>query len=166
MLLKHYFFLNSLFFYVELNNYIVGTSISFFKYRFNSTFFFFILNNIFYFFNFYLLEKKESIIHEWKKNKYLFFSFFRSNVFYRIKHLKLEGRGYKLYYYLNYIVFKLGYSHLCYFLIPLNVLFLSKKKKLNYKMVSFSNQIMGNLLFRMQSFRIPNTFKKKGIFIA
>jgi hypothetical protein len=33
-------------------------------------------------------------------------------------------------------------------------------------MVSFSNQIMGNLLFRMQSFRIPNTFKKKGIFIA
>ncbi len=163
---KQFYFLKTLFFYVETNIYLVGTEISYFKYKFNSSFFFFIMNNIFYFFTFYLFDVKNTIESTWKKNKYLFFSFFRSNLFYNIKHLKLEGRGYKLYYYLNYVILKLGYSHLCYFLLPFNVIFLSKKKKMHYKIISFSNESIGNLLFRMQSFRIPNTFKKKGIFIA
>jgi len=165
MLKKQYYFLNSLFYYVELNMYLVGTNISYFKYKFDSSFFFYIVNNIFYFFNFYLFSN-DLIDLIWKKNKYLFFSFFSSNLFYNIKHLKLEGRGYKLYYYLNYIILKLGYSHLCYFLLPLNVYFSSKKKKSNYKIISFSNDLIGNLLFRMQCFRIPNTYKKKGIFIT
>lgn len=166
MYFKQFFYINSLFFYVELNTYLVGSDISFFKYKFNSSFFFFIIDNMFYFFHFYLLENTSNIELIWKKNKYLFFSFFHSNLFYNIKHLKLEGRGYKLYYYLNCVILKLGYSHLCYFLLPLNVSFLSKKKKSHYKMVSFSNELIGNLLSRMQSFRIPNTYKKKGIFIA
>jgi len=165
MLKKQFFFLHSFFYYVELNTYLVGTSISYFKYKFDSSFFFYIVDNIFYFFTF-MLFKNKNIYSFWKMNKYLFFSFFKSNFFYNIKHLKLEGRGYKLYYYLNYVIFKLGYSHLCYFLLPLNVYFFSKKKKSNYKMISFSNDLIGNLLFRMQCFRIPNTYKKKGIFIA
>ena len=163
---KQFYFLKTLYFYVETNIYLVGTEISYFKYKFNSSFFFFIMNNIFYFFTFCLFDNKYNIELTWKKNKYLFFSFFRSNLFYNIKHLKLEGRGYKLYYYLNYVILKLGYSHLCYFLLPFNVIFLSKKKKMHYKIIIFSNEVIGNLLFRMQSFRIPNTFKKKGIFIA
>jgi hypothetical protein len=166
MSFKQFFYINNLYFYVELNTYLVGTELSFFKYKFNSSFFFFIIDNIFYFFYFSLLENSNNINSLWKKNKYLFFSFFKSNIFYNIKHLKLEGRGYKLYYYLNYVIFKLGYSHLCYFLLPLNVSFFSKKKKSHFKVVSLSNELIGNLLFRMQSFRIPNTFKKKGIFIA
>lgn len=165
MLKKQFFFLHALFYYVELNVYLIGTNISFFKYKFDSSFFFYIINNIFYFFTFRLLSNNK-IYSFWKSNKYLFFSFLKSNLFYNIKHLKLEGRGYKLYYYLNYIILKLGYSHLCYFLLPLNVYFISKKKKSNYRIVSFSNSLIGNLLFRMQCFRIPNTYKKKGIFIA
>lgn len=166
MSFKQFFYINNLYFYVELNTYLVGTELSFFKYKFNSSFFFFIVNNIFYFFYFNLLENINTINILWKKYKYLFFSFLKSNIFYNVKHLKLDGRGYKLYYYLNYVILKLGYSHLCYFLLPLNVSFLSKKKKSHFKMVSLSNELIGNLLFRMQSFRIPNTFKKKGIFIA
>lgn len=166
MFSKQYFYINSLYFYVELNCYLVGTNISFFKYKFNSSFFFFIMNNVFYFFSFFLLEQQSSIRVLWKRNKYLFFSFLKSNLFHNIKHLKLEGRGYKLYYYLNYVILKLGYSHLCYFLLPLNVYFFSKQKKSYYKVVSFSNDLIGNLLFRMQCFRIPNTYKKKGIFIT
>lgn len=166
MLCSRYYNINSLFFYVELNSYLVGTSISFFKYKFNSSFFIYVVDSIFYFFYFYLLENKEIIHSVWKKHKYLFFSFFKSNLFYNIKHLKLEGRGYKLYYYLNYVILKLGYSHLCYFLLPLNVYFYSKQKKSYYRIVSFSSDVIGNLLFRMQCFRIPNTYKKKGIFIT
>lgn len=156
----------NVFYYVELNMYLIGTSISFFKYKFNDLYFIFINNNFFYFFPFYLFSIGNSILNIWKKNKYLFISFFKSNLFYNIKHLKLDGRGYKLYYYINYVIFKLGYSHLCYFLLPLSIYFYSKQKKSYYKLVSFSISEMGNLLFRMQCFKIPNKYKKKGIFIA
>lgn len=166
MKVRQFYYLNSVFYYVELNMYLVGTNISFFKYKFNSNYFFFVLNNIFYFFSFFLLVNPYSSFLIWKNNKYLFLSYFRSNIFYNIKHLKLEGRGFKLYYYLNYVIFKLGYSHLCYFLLPLNVYFYSKQKKSYYRIISFSKDVIGNLLFRMQCFRIPNTYKKKGIFIT
>lgn len=165
MLLNKYYILNSLFYYVESNFYLIGTHISFFKYKFSNSFFFYIENQIYYFFTYTLLfTNKLNLI--WKEKKYLFFSFLRSNLFYNVKHLKLEGRGYKLYYYLNYVIFKLGYSHLCYFLLPMNMYFYSRQKKSYYRIVSFSNSQIGNLLFRMQCFRIPNTYKKKGIFIT
>lgn len=166
MEIKQFYYLHFLFYYVELNMYLVGSIISFFKYKFNNNYFFFIENNIFYFFSFFLLMDVCTYINNWRNNKYKYLLFLRSNLFYNIKHLKLEGRGFKLYYYLNYVIFKLGYSHLCYFLLPLNVYFYSKQKKSYYKIVSFSKDIIGNLLFRMQCFRIPNTYKKKGIFIA
>lgn len=161
-----FFNINLIFYYIELNMYLIGTSISFFKYKFNSIFFIYIQDYFFYFFSFSLLAFNNTVLLIWKKNKYLFFTFFKSNLFYNIKHLKLEGRGYKLYYYINYIIFKLGYSHLCYFLLPLNIYFYSKQKKSYFKLVSFSTFSMGNLLFRMQCFKIPNRYKKKGIFIA
>lgn len=118
-----FFNINLIFYYIELNMYLIGTSISFFKYKFNSIFFIYIQDYFFYFFSFSLLAFNNTVLLIWKKNKYLFFTFFKSNLFYNIKHLKLEGRGYKLYYYINYIIFKLGYSHLCYFLLPLNIYF-------------------------------------------
>jgi hypothetical protein len=166
MELKQFYYLNSLYYYIELNIYLIGTAISFFKYKFNNNYFFFIKDNIFYFYYFSLLLKFDDCLLLWKKNQYLFFSYLFDNLFYNIRHLKLEGRGFKLYYYLNYIIFKLGYSHLCYFLLPLNVYFYSKQKKSYYRIVSFSTPLIGNLLFRMQCFRIPNTYKKKGIFIS
>jgi len=161
-----YYNLATVFHYVELNIYLIGTDISFFKYKFNNYFFIFVNNNFFYFFPFHLFNVNEIIMDIWKKNKYLLISFFKSNLFYNIRHLKLDGRGYKLYYYINYVILKLGYSHLCYFLLPLNIYFYSKQKKSYYKLVSFSSSMMGNLLFRMQCFKIPNKYKKKGIFIA
>jgi len=166
MICSRFYNINSFFIYIELNSYLVGTNISFFKYKFNSSFYIFLLDNIFYFSYFFLLEKKEIINTIWKKHKYLFFSFFKSNLFYNLKHLKLDGRGYKLYYYLNYVILKLGYSHLCYFLLPLNVYFTSRQRKSYYRVVSFSTSQIGNILFRMQCFRIPNRYKKKGIFIT
>lgn len=157
--MKIFFFLNNLFLYVELNNFIIGSHISFFKYKLNEFYFFFIDSCIFYSYNYNLFYADL-----WKNVKSLLLKFIRTHVHYSIKHLKLEGRGYKLYYYYNLVIFKLGYSHLCYFLLPIHSYFYSKQKKTYYKIVSFSDNILGNLLFRMKCFRIPNKYKKKGIF--
>jgi len=162
---KNYTYFNDLFIYVELDSYIVGNELSYYKYKFYSMCFFYIENNIFYFLSLFFSENIISLNYL-KRYKSLFFFLLRANIFGNTKHLKLEGRGYKLYSYINSIILKLGYSHLCYFLLPVNVLFISRKKKLHYKLFSFSDSLIGNLLYRIQSFRVPNTYKKKGIFIT
>lgn len=161
--MDRFFLLNHSFYYIELNTFLIGTFISFFKYKLNSFYFFFIDSRILYCHNYYLFRVDHCY---WKKVKLLLLKFIRSHLYYNIKHLKLEGRGYKLYYYYNTIIFKLGYSHLCYFLLPIDTYFYSRQKKTYYRIVSFSDSMLGNLLFRMKCFRIPNKYKKKGIFIV
>lgn len=160
-----YIYFSNFFFYIELDNYLIGNKLAYFKYKFNSNFYFYTENNIFYRFKFFFNELNIEKQIE-KKILSSFFLFLRSNFFGHIKHLKLEGRGYKLYNYINMLILKLGYSHLCYFLLPINVIFLSKRKKFNYKLFSFSHYLIGNLLYKIQSFKVPNTYKKKGIFIT
>lgn len=163
MLFKQYYFINSLFIYIELNNYLIGNYLDFFKYKLINELFIFFDGQFFSFFYYFFFS---SNLLKWKFNAYLFFNFLSNHLFNKIRHLKLEGRGYKLYYFINYIILKLGYSHLCYYLLPLNIYFTSKKKKFNYKMISHSNDKAGNLLFKIQSFRIPNRYKRKGIYIV
>ena len=162
MYFNQFFFFSQVVFYSELNLFFLGNFYNFYKYKFDSNIFFLkkgCFFYIYYYFFFYFFSN-------WKFFQNYLMNFFQQSFFYSIKHLKIEGRGYKLYLYHNQLIFKVGYSHLCYFLLPFSFFIFSKKKKSDYKLVSYKKDYLGNILSRLQSYRIPNQYKKKGVFIS
>jgi ribosomal protein L6P/L9E len=71
-----------------------------------------------------------------------------------------------MYNFLNYLILKLGYSHLCYFLMPLDIFLIRKSNKLEIKLKSFNKFILNQRLSIVQRFKIPNNYKDKGIYIS
>jgi hypothetical protein len=162
MCLKEYYVFSQLFFYNELNMCCFGNFFNFYKYKSDSSIFFLKKGCLIFFYYYFFFCHFFGL----KKYQYYLFQFFNTSFFYSMGHLKLEGRGYKLYLFLNQLVFKVGYSHLCYFLLPFSFFLFSKKKRSYYKLVGYSKDYLGNILSYLQAYRIPHIYKKKGIFIS
>lgn len=64
----------------------------------------------------------------------------------------------------KYLIFKLGYSHLITLQIPSIVSSVKIKKKFFY-IESFSKSELGNLIYRIKQFRLPDSYKGKGIWL-
>lgn len=168
MLIGYYYSIDSCFFYSEVNIILLGNELNIVKYLFDGRFFFFfegVLLKVFFYFFFYF-SLSQSVYSSWKSLKGIFFRSILNSLFFQYGHFKVEGRGYKLYHNLGNVVMKLGYSHLCYYLIPFQLFFFSKKKKSDFKIVGFNRSMIGDTLKSMQLFRIPNNYKKKGLFFA
>jgi hypothetical protein len=153
------FFLEQFYVYNELNFLVVSNGCTSIKIKYDNRCFFFVKNMCIicycYFFFGYLNLSFQ----------FLCFNVFQG-MFYQFGHLKLEGRGNKFYDFFNFVVGKLGYSHICYYLLPFNILFFSKKKRTDFKIVSHNSFTVGNSLKCLRSFRFPNNYKKKGIFVS
>jgi ribosomal protein L6P/L9E len=113
--------------------------------------------------NSYILNKNKNL------DKILFqkfISLFLISIFIGFRgKFKIVGRGYKLHKKNNSLIFKLGYSHLIFKNLNLS-LFLKKKdkKKLFFTLISLNSYLISNYINVFRSYRLPNIYKKKGIF--
>lgn len=104
------------------------------------------------------------------KNNYLFFSFLQkfyySILFSFICRFRVIGRGYKVFGNTNHFLFKLGYSHIIHFTLPITYKIFKKEKIIHFwKMNSIYKQEISNLLYKIYILRYPNTYSRKGIFL-
>jgi ribosomal protein L6P/L9E len=163
-----YFFLFKFFFlHFERNKLLLISKLGSFKSKYKSNFFIYHYNSIF-FLRFFLLNNF-NLTKRNNLNKIIFqkfISLFIISVFtgFRAK-FKIVGRGYKLHKKNNNLIFKLGYSHLIFKTLDL-VVFLKKKKKkkLFYTLISLNSYLISSYVNIFKSYRLPNIFKKKGIF--
>lgn len=164
-LLFKYFFL-----YIERNNLICFSKLGIFKCKFNFSFLLYCYNSLFFAKN--LLINSNFNLNLNKKNTmnkivfYNFLSLYLISILYGFRgKFKIVGRGYKLHKKNNNLIFKLGYSHLIYKTLDLSI-FLKKKekKKLFFTLISLNYYLISRYISNFKSYRIPNIYKKKGIF--
>lgn len=106
------------------------------------------------------------------KNQISFFIFFNKfsmllhslNVGYRAKY-RIIGLGWKSFYYKNFLLFKLGYSHLVFFFLPFELSsFKKKKKKTYYTIVGLNDSVLKDTFFFLKNLRIPDIYSMNGVF--
>ena len=92
-------------------------------------------------------------------------SFFLGSLIGYYHGFRLLGRGYKTYLQLNNYVFRLGYSHNIYFILPLQYKGFIKEKLKNFWLIKGVNLTrLSNIISKIRNFRIPNTYRYKGIY--
>ncbi|MDF2698971.1 MAG: rplF [Haloplasmataceae bacterium] len=165
----YFFFFKYFFVYIERNKLLAISKLGSFKFKYKPTFLLYNNNNIF-FLKYFLLNNVFCNIDKKNNLNRILFQNFISLFFVSILvgfrgKFKIVGRGYKLHKKNNNLVFKLGYSHLIFKNLDLS-LFLKKKekKKLFYTIISLNNYLITNYINLFRTFRIPNVYKKKGIF--
>lgn len=98
-------------------------------------------------------------------------SVFINNLFFSsllgyIHGFRLIGRGYKAYLDSNSFLFRLGYSHNIYYVLPFFLSGLSKPKFKKFWLIrSFDFSLVSRFVYVIRNFRIPNKYMHKGIYI-
>nr|YP_010049288.1 60S ribosomal protein L6 [Pleurostomum flabellatum]QPL15618.1 60S ribosomal protein L6 [Pleurostomum flabellatum] len=157
--INNYFLINDIFFYNELWSILcydkkVGIKL-------NCDFQSFILKygTMYGIYDFFFFQKK--------KNRNLCFDSILTKVLKKyIFYFRIKGRGYKVYSNMNSTLIKLGYSHLCYFLFPLEFFLFQRKKSFFSKLYGYDFYYMKKALKTLQSFKFPKSYDKKGIFVS
>lgn len=94
-------------------------------------------------------------------------SVFNNCVYGITKRFRVVGRGYKTHARTFVISNKLGYSHLLFTVLPLQYRFGKRKRKdkLNFWRI-FGTDVnkLGNYLYTIEQYKIPNVYTKKGIY--
>lgn len=150
-------------FYNELNMLIFRTNLYGFKTKITKNYF---LTNYSYSIriNNNLFSNKNYITNKYIFNLLAFYlktSYFGTSMRFRI-----NGRGYRLFNELNHILFKLGYSHVINYTLPIQYEIQKKEKNQSFFKISglgISN--FSNILYNIKSLRYPNAYSKKGIFL-
>lgn len=95
---------------------------------------------------------------------YLNSFFFRSFIGYS-NGFRLLGRGYKVLVHLNVFLFRLGYSHNIYYLLPLEVRSISKSKLKKFWIIKgFNPLLLSNVVYFLRSLKMPGMYMHKGIY--
>lgn len=165
-----FYLFNYFFSYIENLYLVFYGKLGSFKFLNNLLFLLFNKNNIYIFKNFIINDKyglnknKKSTLNRIIFKNILSRSLVSIYTGFRAK-FKIVGRGYKLHKKNNSLVFKLGYSHLIFKILDFS-LFLKKKekKKLFFTLISIHYQKMSNYVRNFKLYRIPNIYKRKGIF--
>lgn len=78
--------------------------------------------------------------------------------------LRFVGIGYKVYFFQNLLVMKLGYSHYVIYLLPyeLSIVFLGRKRR-SFMLSCSDQEILSLISNYIACFRIPNVYTGKGI---
>jgi len=101
----------------------------------------------------------------WLRSKWR--HFFKSVYTQFLSKFRIVGRGYKLYNDKNNLVFRLGYSHSIYYLLPMTM-YLAKKEKSSFFWRIYGQDLEKgrSLLHYLKNFKQPNIYSSKGIFRA
>lgn len=154
--------LNYIFYYNEANKFLLGSNLFFIKWKIHySIFYKNSTNSILFTSNKFVFGNSSQVIHSINllKNK-LHLIYFGSSVRFRI-----NGRGYRLFSQLNHILFKLGYSHVINYTLPVQYEIQKKEKYQSfYKINGIGIENLGNILSNLKYLRSPNVYSKKGIF--
>lgn len=79
---------------------------------------------------------------------------------------RLIGRGYKSYLDINSFLFRLGYSHNIYYILPFFLKGLMKPKFKKFWLIrSFNYLSLSRFVYYIKNFRIPNKYMHKGIYV-
>lgn len=79
---------------------------------------------------------------------------------------RLIGRGYKTYLDFNSFLFRLGYSHNIYYVLPLFLKGIIRPKFKKFWLVrSFNYLSLSRFVYFVRNFRIPNKYMHKGIYV-
>jgi large subunit ribosomal protein L6 len=106
-----------------------------------------------------------SILEYYKRVNSIFQSFFFGGLFGYNNGFRILGRGYKAYVHLNNYIFRLGYSHNVYYVLPLLFKSSMKDKTKNFWMIRGTNNVaLSNIISMVRNFKIPNTYRFKGIY--
>ena len=152
--------------YIENNLLFVITSIGCVKFKLKKNIIFFLVDNNLIFNHSYLIA-----FNKIKFDKNILY--FVNNLFNLLKNVttvysikyKIVGLGHKVLYSKNNYLFKLGYSHMIYCLIPFNIRGKKKKKKLLFnKLYSINSIKLNNFFYYIKHLRIPDIFSMNGIF--
>jgi len=120
-----------------------------------------------FFYDFFVGAKNNILLLKWLETFYIWIDFFKSVLFGYFSRIRIVGRGYKLFVDINNLIFRLGYSHNIYFLIPLKMVVLKKEKNSNFwKFIGLSNALVSKLCYELKSFKLPDVYTNKGIFRA
>lgn len=154
---------NLILFYNELNLFLFNTYLYGFKTKMctnqllvHSTHFIEIKNK-------YLINNNKTT------NKYflnLLTFYLKTSYFGTAIRFRINGRGYRLFNETNHILFKLGYSHVINYTLPIQYEMQKKEKSQSFFKISglgISNN--SNILHKIKSLRYPNVYSKKGIFL-
>ena len=153
---------NYIFYYNEINKFLLGGDLFYVKWKNRNSILYknhlnsiFVINNKFSFYSYAKIIYNIQML----KNR-LNLVFFGSSVRFRI-----NGRGYRLFSQTNHILFKLGYSHVINYTLPIQYEIQKKEKYQSfYKINGIGLQNLGNILAQLKYLRLPNVYSKKGIF--
>lgn len=81
-----------------------------------------------------------------------------------VDYLYLKGIGFKVLSSINVLFFKLNYSHYIYYVLPLEMKVLTKKKQRLLKFSFFQSRVSKNTISYLQRLRSANVYTQKGIF--
>lgn len=153
---------NYIFYYNETNKFLLGSYLSYIKWKVSPSILYKNKSNCIILthnkFSICFYSEITYLIHM-LKNKCNFI-FFGSSARFRI-----NGRGYRLFSQLNHILFKLGYSHVINYTLPIQYEIQKKEKHQSfYKISGIGLQNVGSILAQLKYLRLPNVYSKKGIF--
>lgn len=113
----------------------------------------------------YLSKLLARQLNIWLRSKWR--HFFKSVYTQFLSKFRIVGRGYKLYNDKNNLVFRLGYSHSIYYLLPMTM-YLAKKEKSSFFWRIYGQDLEKgrSLLHYLKNFKQPNIYSSKGIFRA
>lgn len=150
-------------FYNELSSYYFANSLYTFKVKLYDDTIIRYMDNMLFLQN-KILENKKTLNRSYMIN--LLFFYFKMNFFGKSIRFRISGRGYRLFSELNHILFKLGYSHVINFTLPIQYEMSKKEKHQSFfKITGLGVNNINNMLFNIKVLRQPNIYSKKGIFI-
>lgn len=121
--------------------------------------------NFFFFFRdlFYMNKKNTYLLNNIKKNIEIY-------MFGKKKRYRMVGRGFYLYSKNNVLYFRLGFSHVIKYVLPLNII-VGKKKRKKKKfttIIGYDYENIISIVNTIRSFRGPNLYSKriKGISLS
>jgi hypothetical protein len=150
--------------YIESSNVIQFGIFSYKKIKVHSFMYFYLNNSAFLIYKSIFCSIR-LFLKYWRSFFFILQAFFFGNLIGYLHGFRLLGRGYKTYLNLNNYVFRLGYSHNIYYTMPFYYKTQLKEKIKNFWIVKgTSNTALSNIMARIRSFRIPNTYRYKGVY--
>lgn len=149
--------------YVESKYLLVTGCLGIRKLKYTADFFIYTDNNFLYFLN--------SSYRWYDFSSKLLFSYLsillHSTSFGFYSKYRIKGLGHRIYIKRNNFLFKIGYSHLVYKVLPLNIVNNPKrfKKEYYFAIRGIDNCSVYNAVYTIQSYRIPNCYCFNGIFV-
>lgn len=156
--------LYSVLYYYESNCFLLISHLGIIKYQSLKKNYFFLDSFFFNLLSSSLLRNSESKIYRYNFFKQLP-TFLKTIIYGFDLKYKIIGLGHRGYFSKNLYLFKIGYSHLVFCFLPINIKAKKKKKKkIFHKLYSINKVTLFNFFFHLKNMRVPDIYSSNGIY--